>query len=50
MEPYQKTQLKANDQRTKKAGIRQVQRRLVALDLSQEELINLFSIHSLSGT
>ncbi|KAA6441565.1 IS110 family transposase [Dyadobacter flavalbus] len=50
MEPYQKTQLKANDQRTKKAGIRQVQRRLAALDLSQDELITLFSNSSFSNS
>ena len=50
MEPYKKTQVKDNSQRTKEAGLRQVQRRLAALDLSQDELIRLFSNYSISTT
>jgi len=49
-EPYKKTQAKDTAQKTRKAGIRQVQRRLAALDLSQDELISLFSNHSISAT
>lgn len=47
-EPYKKTQVKDNTQRTKEAGLRQVQRRLAALNLSQDELTRLLSKTSLS--
>ncbi|WP_317171338.1 transposase [Spirosoma utsteinense] len=49
-EPYKKTQVKANSQRTKEAGLRQVQRRIEALDLSPDELMRLLSRYSLSPT
>ncbi len=47
-EPYKKTQVKDTAQKTREAGLRQVQRRLSVLDLSQDELIRLFSSHSTS--
>ncbi len=47
-EPYKKAQVKATVQKTREAGLRQVQRRLVALDLSQDELRGLFAKASLS--
>jgi transposase len=47
-EPYKKAQVKAVGQKTKEVGLRQVQRRLLALDLSRDELIKLFSKTSLS--
>ncbi|QMW04824.1 transposase [Spirosoma foliorum] len=47
-EPYKKTQAKDTAQKNKKAGIRQVQRRLAAHDLSRNELMSLFSTHSIS--
>lgn len=47
-EPYKKAQVKAVGQKTKEVGMRQVQRRLLALDLSRDELIKLFSKTSLS--
>ncbi len=49
-EPYKKVQIKDTTQKTKEAGLRQVQRRLTALDLSQDELIRLFSNSSISTT
>jgi len=50
MEPYKKTQAKDTAQKTKEAGLRQVKRRLAALDLSQDELMRLFSSYSVSVT
>ena len=47
-EPYKKTQIKDTAQKTREAGLRQVQRRLKALDLSQDELSRLFSSYSTS--
>ncbi|MBC7570471.1 MAG: hypothetical protein H7319_12145 [Spirosoma sp.] len=47
-EPYKKAQVIDKAKKTKAAGLRQVQRRLVALDLSQDELIRLFAKTSLS--
>jgi len=47
-EPYKKAQVMDKAQKTKAAGLRQVQRRLVALDLSQDELMRLFAKASLS--
>ncbi|GAB3644143.1 IS110 family RNA-guided transposase [Spirosoma arcticum] len=49
-EPYKKAQVKDTAQKTREAGLRQVQRRLKALDLSQDELIRLFASHSMSIT
>lgn len=42
-EPYKKNQVKESNQKTRAAGLRQVQRRIDALNLSQDELIRLFS-------
>lgn len=47
-EPYKPTQVKETIQKTKEAGLRQVQRRLEALHLSQDELTRLFAKASLS--
>jgi transposase len=47
-EPYKKNQVKENNQKTREAGLRQVQRRMDALHLSQDELTRLFSKTSLS--
>ncbi|GAB4042759.1 IS110 family RNA-guided transposase [Spirosoma jeollabukense] len=47
-ESYKKAQVKATGQKTREAGLRQVQRRLAALDLSQDELRSLFAKASLS--
>ena len=47
-EPYKKAQVKAVGQKTREIGLRQVQRRLLALDLSRDELMKLFSKTSLS--
>jgi hypothetical protein len=47
-EPYKKAQVKATGQKAREAGLRQVRRRLVALDLSQDELMRLFAKTSLS--
>lgn len=46
-EPYRKIQIKDTAQKTREAGLRQVQRRLKALDLNQDELIRLFSSHTI---
>lgn len=42
-EPYKRIQVTESNQKTKAAGLRQVQRRIDALNLSQDELIRLFS-------
>ncbi len=47
-EPYKKVEVKATVQKAREAGLRQVKRRLAALDLSQDELIRLFAKSSLS--
>jgi transposase len=47
-ESYKKAQVKATVQKTREAGLRQVQRRLAALDLSEDELMRLFAKTSLS--
>ena len=47
-EPYKKVEVKATIQKAREAGLRQVKRRLAALDLSQEELMRLFANSSLS--
>ena len=47
-EPFHKAQVKATLQKAREAGLRQVQRRLAALDLSQDELMRLFTKASLS--
>lgn len=47
-EPYKKAQVKATVQKTREAGLRQVQRRLADLDLSHDELVRLFAKTSLS--
>lgn len=49
-EPYKKSQIKENNQKTREAGLRQVQRRMEALNLNQDELTRLFSKASLSIT
>ena len=49
-EPYKKAQVIDKTQKTREAGLRQVQRRLAALDLSQDELVRLFSRHSISAS
>jgi transposase len=46
-EPYKPTQVKETTQKTKEAGLRQVQQRLEALHLSQDELTRLFARASL---
>lgn len=46
-EPYKKAQIVDRSKKTREVGLRQVQRRLAALDLSQDELIRLFSKHSI---
>lgn len=46
--PYKKDQVIDKTKKTREAGLRQVQRRLVALDLSQDELMRLFAKTSLS--
>lgn len=48
-EPYKPIQVKETTQKTKEAGLRQVQRRLEALQLSPDELTRLFSKASLSA-
>jgi transposase len=48
VEPYRKSQVKDIAQKTREAGLRQVKRRLTALDLSPDELSRLFSSYSLS--
>jgi hypothetical protein len=47
-EPYKKVEMKATVQKAREAGLRQVKRRLAALDLSQDELMRLFAKSSLS--
>ena len=47
-EPYKKQQVKETNQRTKSAGLKQIERRIDALKLSQSELKNLFARTSLS--
>ncbi len=47
-EPYKKNQIKENNQKSRAAGLRQVQKRINALNLSQEELDRLFLKPSLS--
>ena len=42
-EPYKKNQVKESNQKTRQAGLRQVQKRIEALNLSQDELIRLLS-------
>jgi transposase len=42
-EPYKKKQLTESNQKTRAAGLRQVQKRIDALNISQDELIKLFS-------
>lgn len=50
VEPYRKSQVKDVAQKTREANVRQVKRRLAALDLSQDELSRLFSSYSISGS
>ncbi|QMW01494.1 IS110 family transposase [Spirosoma foliorum] len=50
VEPYRKTQIKDTAQKTREANVRQVKRRLAALDLSQDELSRLFSSYSFSAS
>lgn len=47
-EPYKKIQLKESNQKTRAVGLRQVQRRIDALNLTQDELTMIFSKSSLS--
>lgn len=47
-QPYKENQIKENNQKTREAGLRQVQRRIEALNLNQDELTRLFSKASLS--
>jgi transposase len=47
-ELYKKAQVNATVQKAREAGLRQVQRRLVALDLIQDDLMSLFTKASLS--
>ncbi|GAB2607534.1 hypothetical protein [Spirosoma areae] len=46
--PYKKVEVKATLQKDREASLRQVKRRLAALDLSQDELMRLFAKPSLS--
>ena len=46
---YEKTQVKASVEKARESRLRQVQRRLAGLDLSQDELIRLFTKASLSA-
>ena len=48
-EPYKKVEVKATVKKAREAGLRQVKRRLAALDLSQDELMSLFAKSSLSA-
>lgn len=47
-EPYKKAQVESSREKTRAAGLRQLKRRLAALDLSHDELTGLFSQASLS--
>ncbi|GAB2583884.1 IS110 family RNA-guided transposase [Spirosoma areae] len=48
VEPYRKSQVKDIAQKTREANVRQVKRRLTALNLSQDELSRLFSNYYIS--
>jgi transposase len=42
-EPYKKVQVQENNQKTRASGLRQVQKRIDALNLSQDEILRLFA-------